>query len=145
MAETRLRKLTRSQQRAFVIKQLKAQGGLCPLCKLPIDHTIKREAVLDHDHETGECRGVLHRSCNGAEGKIANAAGRWGAKSMQYSKIVPYLENLVKYLKQDGLGWIYPEHKTPEELADKRRIARNEAAAKRRAALKAKELMRGNK
>lgn len=140
---TKLRKLTRSQQRAFVIKTLKAQGMLCPLCGKEIDYKIPREAVLDHDHETGECRGVLHRSCNGAEGKIANAAGRWGAKSMSYDKIIPYLENLVAYLKQPGLGWVYPEHKTPEQLADKRRIAKNEAAAKRRAKIKAKELLVG--
>lgn len=135
-----LRKLTRSQQRAFVLKTLKEQGGLCAICELPIDAKIPREAVLDHDHETGECRGVLHRSCNGAEGKVANAAGRWGAKSMQYSAIVPYLEKLVAYLKKPGLGYIYPEHKTPEEKAEMQRVKRNKQAAQRRARAKVKEL-----
>lgn len=136
-----LRKLTRSQQRAFVIKTLKEQGGLCPLCNHKIDHSIPREAVLDHDHETGECRGVLHRSCNGAEGKVANAAGRWGAKSMRYSDIIPYLERMVEYLKQPGLGWVYPEHKTPAEAAEATRIKRNKQAVRRRAEVKAKELV----
>lgn len=136
-----MRKLTRSQQRAFVLKTLKDQGGLCPLCKLEIDPKIPREAVLDHCHETGECRGVLHRSCNGAEGKVANAAGRWGAKSMEYSKIIPYLENLIEYLKSPGLGWIYPEHKSKEEAAEAARIKRNKQAVRRRAVAKAKELV----
>lgn len=136
----KLRPLARSQQRAFVLKTLKEQGGLCPLCELPIDPKIPREAVLDHDHDTGECRGVLHRSCNGAEGKVANAAGRWGAKSMDYAKIVPYLENLVAYLKREGLGYMYPGHKTSEERAEATRIKRNKQAAQRRARVRAKEI-----
>lgn len=137
----KLRKLTRSQQRAFVLKTLREQGGICPLCELPIDHKIPKEAVLDHDHDTGECRGILHRSCNGAEGKVANAAGRWGAKSMDYSAIIQYLKNLVAYLEKPGLGWIYPEHKNPEERAEAARIKRNKAQVKRRADIKAKELV----
>lgn len=136
----KLKPMARSQQRAFVLKQLKAQGGVCPLCLLPIDYKIPREAVLDHDHETGECRGVLHRSCNGSEGRVANAAGRWGAKSMQYSAIVPYLERLVAYLKQPGLGYVYPGHKTPEEQAEATRVKRNKQAAQRRAKAKAQEI-----
>lgn len=137
----KLRKLTRSQQRAFVLKTLREQGGICPLCKLEIDHTIPREAVLDHDHVTGECRGVLHRSCNGAEGKVANAAGRWGAKSMEYPQIIEYLKNLIAYLESPGLGWIYPEHKTAEQRAEAARIKRNKAAVRRRAEQRAKELI----
>lgn len=136
----KLKPLARSQQRAFVLKTLKAQGGLCPLCEQPIDYKIPREAVLDHDHDTGECRGVLHRSCNGAEGKVANAAGRWGAKSMDYADIVPYLENLVEYLKRPGLGYEYPGHKTEEQKAEARRIRRNKLAAQRRAKQRAKEI-----
>lgn len=137
----KLRKLTRSQQRAFVLKTLKAQGGMCPLCELPIDHTQPKEAVLDHCHETGECRGVLHRSCNGALGKMDNAIGRWGAKSMTYAAIIPFLRNALAFYEKPGLGWIYPEHKNPEERAEAARIKRNKAQVKRRADIKAKELV----
>lgn len=124
-----LRKLTRSQMRSWALRQLAAQGGLCPLCEKPIDPSIKGEVVIDHDHDTGEIRGVLHRSCNAAEGKVANAAGRWGAKSMSYSVIIPFLERLVAYLKNPpSSGLMYPTHKTEDELKaaqlERRRKAR---------------------
>ena len=118
------------------------QGGLCPLCCKPIDLKIKGEGVIDHDHDTGRIRGVLHRSCNAAEGKVSNAAGRWGAKSTSYADIVPFLENLVQYLKSTGTGLMYPGHKSPEEAAEAKRVKRNKAAAVRRAAAKVRTMPR---
>ena len=102
------RKLTRSQLRPLGLRMLQAQGGVCSLCGKPIDLTIKGELVIDHDHDTGLIRGALHRSCNAAEGKVANAAGRWGAKSMSYEAIIPWLQNLLAYLQKDKQPFIYP-------------------------------------
>lgn len=138
-----MRKLPRSSMRAWAIGHLKTkQGGLCSLCKQPISLQVmgnKSDYVVDHDHETGEIRGVLHRSCNAAEGKVANAAGRWGAKSMSYSALIPWLRNMLEYLEQPGTGLIYPDHKTKEEkeLAAKQKAKR--AAALRNARLKLKK------
>lgn len=126
----RLVKLARSMMRAYAHRLLKEQNGLCPLCRLPIDLTIKGEGVIDHDHDTGRIRGLLHRSCNAAEGKISNAAARWGAKSSRYSDIIPYLENLIAYLKAEPKNMIYPMHKSPDE----KRIVRNAKAKEARAA-----------
>ena len=138
-----MRKLTRTQLRGWSISHLKnVQGGLCPLCGKPIDYSIALEAVVDHNHDTGEIRGVLHRSCNAAEGKVSNAAGRWGAKSTSYADIIPFLENLVSYLKGTGTGLIYPGHKTPEEAAEAKRVKRNKAAAVRRASAKVRAMPR---
>lgn len=138
-----MRKLTRTQLRGWSISHLKnVQGGLCPLCGKPIDYSIPREAVVDHNHDTGEIRGVLHRSCNAAEGKVSNAAGRWGAKSTSYADIVPFLENLIQYLKSTGTGLMYPGHKSPEEAAEAKRVKRNKAAAVRRAAAKVRTMPR---
>ena len=37
-----------------------AQNGICPICDKP----LKGKISLDHDHSTGEPRGLLHQSCN---------------------------------------------------------------------------------
>lgn len=112
---------------------LKDQSGLCPLCRKPIDLKIKGEGVIDHDHDTGRIRGLLHRSCNAAEGKISNAAARWGAKSSSYTAIVPYLEALVAYLKGEPSRWIYPMHKTKDEKHSDALMKRRKAAAELKA------------
>ena len=138
----RLVKVPRSMMRSWMLRHLQTvQDGKCPLCGLEIDTTIKGEGVLDHDHDTGEIRGVLHRSCNAAEGKISNAAARWGAKSSSYSAIIPYLESLVEYLKRPGTGMMYAMHKTPDEKKDDR----NRKAREARAAAKAKLALRGKR
>lgn len=139
MVDNTMRKIPRSMMRSWAIRQVQvAQGGNCKLCNKPIDLTIKGEGVIDHDHDTGEIRGVLHRSCNAAEGKIANAAGAWGAKSMAYPAIIAFLEQTILYLKGEGCGVIYATHKTVDEKKD----ARNLKAKQARAANKAKLLLR---
>lgn len=125
----RLVKLPRSAMRTHAVRLLKEQGGLCPLCRKPIDLSIKGEGVIDHDHDSGRIRGLLHRSCNAAEGKISNAAARWGAKSSKYADIVPYLQALVGYLLAEPTQFIYPMHKTPDEKRDASLKKKREAAA----------------
>lgn len=138
-------KLSRGAMRSWTIGQIKKQGGVCPICKKAIDLKVmgnKSDYVVDHCHESGLIRAVLHRSCNASEGRVANAAGRWGAKSMQYSAIIPYLRSLVEYLEyhqENPSNLLYPDHKTPEEKAAKARVKRNTAAAIRRAKQKVKE------
>lgn len=131
---TRLVKLARSQMRSYAARRLKEQGGLCPLCRRPIDLTIKGEGVIDHDHDTGRIRGILHRSCNAAEGKISNAAARWGAKSSQYVDIMAYLRELLRYLEAEPTQFIYPMHKTVDEKKEAMLLRKRE----QRAAIKAK-------
>lgn len=108
-------KMARTQQRMWMVKQLKKQGGLCPLCNKEIDISKDREGVIDHDHATGECRGVLHRSCNAAEGKVRHAVVCWGTKTSDSKAVAEFLSNLANYLMQPGLGIIYAQHQTPEE------------------------------
>ena len=44
------------------------QNSTCPICEVEIPDTIgykgKRPSVVDHNHETGEVRGILCSSCN---------------------------------------------------------------------------------
>ena len=133
-----MRKLTRTMVRPYALKLLQEQGGLCPLCGKPINPTIPKELVLDHDHTTGQVRGVLHRSCNAAEGKVANAAGRWGAKSMDYTAILPWLKGMVQYLEQPAKEILYPTFQTEDE----KRIARNAKERRQRAERKARQVVR---
>ena len=68
-----LRKLPRSSLKSWAIGHLRTkQGGNCAICKKPIDLRltgVKADMVVDHCHETGLIRGVLHKSCNSSEGK----------------------------------------------------------------------------
>lgn len=128
---------------AWKIRHLKVQqGGLCPLCGEAIDLTKPREGVIDHDHDTGEIRGVLHRSCNSGEGKVANAAGSWIAKSMKYPAIRRVLQRLLAYYESAGTGYMYPTHVSAEEKAEKKRVGRNLAARQNRAAKKARAIVK---
>lgn len=134
-----MRKITRGQLRSVGLQLAKAQGGLCPLCGTPLDFTIKGakgdSVVIDHCHISGRIRGALHRSCNGGEGKVASAAGRWIVGSMQDPKaIAAAIRRVADYLDQEPTELIYHSHKSED---DKREI-RNAQARKKRAELKAR-------
>lgn len=44
------------------------QNSACPICKVEISDTLayrdKRSVVVDHNHETGDVRGILCSGCN---------------------------------------------------------------------------------
>ncbi len=46
-------------------KKIEEQDGACAICGLPLE---PGDAVMDHCHQTGAIRGVLHRWCNSAIG-----------------------------------------------------------------------------
>jgi hypothetical protein len=53
----------------------KSQGHVCAICGLPetaIDHRTKkvRDLAVDHNHDTGEIRGLLCTRCNTAIGLL---------------------------------------------------------------------------
>lgn len=138
-----LQKIPRSALRATMMAIWARQGRVCPICKKPIDISVMGRSsnyVVDHCHESGEIRGVLHRSCNAAEGKVANAAGQWGAKSTKKEDVIVFLESLITYWKNAakvGTGMMYPDHKTPEEKKAAALLKQRKAYAKRKAAEKA--------
>lgn len=104
------------------------QGRRCALCGLDLKLP---DAVMDHDHDTGFCRGVLHRGCNSLLGKIENNHKRYGVP-----QVGAFLHGAAKYLSTHAFPpadpLIYPTHKTAEE----KRVARNAKARKARAAKK---------
>jgi hypothetical protein len=94
--------------------------------------TDKDPAVADHNHVTGQMRGVLHRSCNALGGVIENNRVRYGLRNeVQFAK---FLNGLYPYLyrKLPDDAPTYPTFKT----ADEKRELRNKRARRARAALK---------
>lgn len=103
----------------------KAQGNVCKLCKLPLGDGSKRP-VLDHDHDTGFIRGVLHSGCNAMLGKIENNYQRMGVN------LPAFLAGAFAYIqahREPQHPLLHPTHKTDEE----KRLARNARARKARA------------
>jgi hypothetical protein len=47
------------------------QGGVCAVCGRPIE---KGKEVIDHNHDTGKVRGVLHHRCNMVLGFLYESA-----------------------------------------------------------------------
>lgn len=136
MTAKQLNRITRAQVKSVTMMLLDRQKWVCPLCLGKINPAVvghKSDYCLDHDHETGEVRGVLHRSCNSGEGKVFNAAGRWIAGKVDYAVVIPALERLLAYYKGSGTGLMYPDHKTPEQ----KKVASLAKQRKARAAKKA--------
>lgn len=69
---------------------LAEQDGKCAICEDPIDVTLGRkrdgQAVVDHNHETGENRGLLCMRCNMGLG------GFFRDKKENVERAVAYLE-----------------------------------------------------
>ena len=102
-------KLKRTEIRPYRLEQLQAQGCLCALC----GELIVDDAVLDHDHKTGEIRGVLHRGCNALLGKVENNMPR---NQVNLERLAKFAENLIKYLTDDAKSeLLHPTYKSPEE------------------------------
>lgn len=47
-----------------VISMHKKQNGMCPVCGNAVCLPKQYESVIDHCHESGKFRGVLHHKCN---------------------------------------------------------------------------------
>lgn len=63
-------------------EMLRAQGGGCALCGCP---PKKRRHAVDHDHRTGQIRGLLCLTCNYAVERFDNVPG-WADKVTTYLK-----------------------------------------------------------
>lgn len=52
------------------------QGGLCAICRQPERTARNQVLAVDHDHSTGEVRGLLCSHCNRAVGLLADDPAR---------------------------------------------------------------------
>lgn len=122
-------KLTATQV-PVVLKQLVAkQESRCAICGYHF--TPRDSAVLDHNHDSGFIRGAVHRSCNGAEGRIKTKAhlGHKGVPPYEY------LIGLGKYLelhKTPKYNFLHPTHKTELEKREQRNAKARASRAKKK-------------
>lgn len=102
-------KLTYRQIPEFRQTQLQAQNQCCALC----GEIIVDDSVLDHDHDSGIIRGVLHRGCNALLGKIENNMAR---NKVNLQRLTLISHNLIDYLLADAVtDLLHPTYKTKEE------------------------------
>lgn len=103
-------------------------GCPCPLCNEPM--VDLKLMVVDHDHVSGEIRGVICRWCNAQLGKVENSANR----AKRQRTVDDWLDSAIEWRRKQHTGLMYPTHKTEAEkkaaMADRRKKA---AAAKARA------------
>lgn len=104
------------------------QKNKCPLCGGSLLAITAVNRVLDHDHDTGFCRAVVCRGCNGAEGKILNVISGYGKAGNSKHFQIEWLRNLLNYWelhRTPQTDKIYHLHKSAAELREaKNRKAR---------------------
>lgn len=131
-----LRRMTRAQNRQVQMKLHRDQGGLCPICKLPINLAAGPKdngPVTDHSHIDGRVRALLHRGCNGFLGK-AEGTTRWaGVSPTNQEAIADMLIAAGNYLKQPGIDLLYYTWKTEEEAKAAQNAKRRRVRAQRKA------------
>lgn len=106
------------------------QGNVCALCRKPF--TARDYPVVDHCHETGFIRGLLHNSCNGIEGKVKKLAqrGHAGVSSADY------IIGLGRYLelhKIPQVRLLHHQHLNQDEKREERNRKARLARAKKKA------------
>lgn len=112
---------------------LDKQGGCCAFCRRDLTRKLS-EACMDHDHDTGQVRGILCRACNGLEGKIDNLILRWGRGYDRREMLKNIIEYWTVYHPPDNPHkFIYHLHKTEEQIQAARKLRARKMAALRRA------------
>ena len=69
-------------------KILKHQSGVCAICHF---HQRYKRLAVDHDHKTGQVRGLLCENCNRGLGRFFDSEYR--------------LENAAKYIRASKAAW----------------------------------------
>lgn len=125
-----MRRIAKSEIKEVTAELMKKQGNKCPICGTSLLPSKAADRVLDHDHEKGWVRAVLHRGCNGAEGKVRNVMSTWGRSGFSELQLIAALRNLANFWETNlspQTDYIHPTYLTgPERMV----LANKEALRK---------------
>ena len=137
-------KLKRSELAPLREKLIEKQGGKCAVCFCNLAEgtyshkkrkvVLKHSPCVDHDHDTGQIRGVLCRACNLLEGHIINCVKQWHRHvsvedTAAMTELLYAMANYYSWHRVDHLDLIHPNFKTEEE----KRVLKNKRARDKRA------------
>jgi hypothetical protein len=89
------------------------QGGKCAICETTEGRSRNGRLVVDHDHETGQVRGLLCGPCNSAIGRLGDTADRL-LRAYHYLKPQPSIPRVVRvYVCDKRRKFLYLVHKCP--------------------------------
>jgi len=88
---------------------LTKQGFKCGICGEDLSNSDNTNRHVDHNHETGEVRGVMCRRCNLLEGTLFYRFRRSGHVGLK-TDYIGWLENHLEYLKTSNTGYEHPAH-----------------------------------
>jgi hypothetical protein len=74
------------------------QGGVCYACQQP-EPVKGRRLSVDHNHTTGEIRGLLCSRCNPVLGKLERAFMRYGLGKILDLSVAKYALRIGRYLE----------------------------------------------
>lgn len=114
-------KNTKEAVDAYKKELMAEQGNKCPLCGGSLLAVTGVNRVLDHDHDTGYCRAVVCRGCNGAEGKVLSVVSGYGKAGNNKHFQIRFLRNLLAYWEKHltpQTSVIYHKHKSAAELRE---------------------------
>lgn len=116
-----MRRITKSEIPEITKELMKKQGNKCPICGQSLLIVPAKDRVLDHCHERGYVRAVLHRGCNGTEGKVRKVLSTWGRSGENELTLIKTLENLAAFWRLNlspQTEYIHPSHLTgPQRMA----------------------------
>ncbi len=95
--------------------------------KCPISQADMQDCVVDHCHNSGEIRGVLHRQSNAFMGKVENAWRRYACKSANVS-LPEALRRMADWIEFSRTGLLHPVGAT--QLQKKFKNKKNEEQLK---------------
>ena len=125
-----MRRISAGELPAIKKELMKKQGNKCPICGQSLLTSPSKDQVVDHCHERGYIRAVLHRGCNGTEGKVRQVLKTWGRSGASELQMIAALRNLASFWENNlspQTEYIHPKHLTgPQRMA----LANKEASRK---------------